>query len=128
MAKALPLKEAGRLQDLIRQLIFNHSQQSLQIPTVKVLAETLHMSPRTLHRKLRKEGTCYRELIKSIRRDFVVERLRDVSVPVSDIAFDIGFEKCATLSTVFKKWTGMSPSAFRKELIIKKDHSRLSVS
>ncbi len=112
-----PLGQVGSLQAIIRQLSFDHSQQSLQFPLFEVVAETLNMSPKTLQRKLRKEGTSYCELKESMRRDFVIERLRDESVPVSDIAYGAGFKEISSLSKVFKNWKGMSPSAYRKVLI-----------
>jgi len=114
-----PSDQVGSLHAEIRRMSFDRSHQSLQFPVFEVVAETLNMSPKTLQRKLRREGTSYRKLKETIRRDFVVARLGDVSVPVYDIAYSAGFKESSSLYTVFKKWTGMSPSAYREELFKK---------
>lgn len=77
-------------------------------------AGELSISPSTLKRRLREEGTTFRELRQSFLRERAILRLLDRSVSVSEIAAELGYADLTNFTHAFKRWTGRSPRHFRK--------------
>jgi len=75
-------------------------------------AANLGMSSRTLARRLKEEGTSYREIVEDLRCDLAQTFLRN-GMPLSEITFSLGYTDQAAFSTAFKRWTGQPPSAYR---------------
>jgi AraC-like DNA-binding protein len=80
------------------------------------LAVELHMSTRTLQRRLEAEGTRYAELVDSVREGLARELVAAQEPSLSEVAFRLGFSEFATFSRAFKRWTGSAPGAFRAGL------------
>ena len=79
------------------------------------IADELHLDPRTLRRKLTDEGTSFRELIAVVRRDRA-EQMLVTNVPIETIARQLGYAETASFTHAFTRWTGLSPSGFRRRL------------
>lgn len=84
-------------------------------PSLQVTARLLHMSPRTLHRRLVDEGTSYRELLESVRHTLAVQHLRSDRFTMEDIAYRLGYSDLANFRRAFKRWEEVPPSAFREK-------------
>lgn len=80
------------------------------------IAKRLHISPRTLQRRLEEAGTSFRALVERTRREVVEQLLPDPRLSLTDIAFCAGFASLGNLSTAVRNWTGASPSEYRKRL------------
>ncbi len=80
------------------------------------VAEWLHMSRRTLQRRLSGEGTTYAEELDDIRRDLAERFICDRSLTLSEITYLLGFAETSSFSRSFKRWTGMAPSAYRHRI------------
>ena len=81
--------------------------------TQDAVAQRLHISPRTMQRRLAEEGTGFRELVEEARRELAEQYLRDGSTSVKEITYLLGFSDPANFNRAFRRWTGTSPSAFR---------------
>jgi AraC-like DNA-binding protein len=79
-----------------------------------VIAAELHMSPRSLQRKLREEGTTYKAVLEETRRDLAKRLIEDEELSLSDITYMLGFSEVSSFSRSFKRWTGMAPSVVRR--------------
>jgi AraC-like DNA-binding protein len=77
------------------------------------VARALHMSPRTLQRRLEDEGTAFSDVLDDVRQSAARQRLRDPALSLSEIAYELGFADLATFSRAFKRWTGMPPGMWR---------------
>lgn len=86
------------------------------VPSVELAAEIAGTSVRTLQRRLASEGLSYSELIDGLRRDRAMALVTDKSVKLIDVAQALGFSDQAHFTRAFKRWTGMTPSTFRREL------------
>ena len=75
----------------------------------------LHVSERTLRRKLEHEGVQLRELIESTRRDQACRYLASSSLSVSEVAHRVGFAHPPAFHRAFRRWLGMSPLDYRRE-------------
>jgi AraC-like DNA-binding protein len=82
--------------------------------SIEAVARGLHMSPRTLQRRLDEEGTRFSEVVDSVRERLAREWLRDESRTLSEIGYALGFADLATFSRAFKRWTGKPPGAWRR--------------
>ena len=82
---------------------------------VEQCARSLGMSRQTLHRRLRREGTTYRETVESTRKQMAINLLADRSHSVEEISALLGFAEPSSFSRAFKRWTGEAPSAARSQ-------------
>jgi AraC-like DNA-binding protein len=84
--------------------------------SVNVIAKALGLSRHTLARRLKAEGTSYGEVLDALRRRLAQRYLADEGVSVSHTAYRLGFADPAAFSRAFKRWTGSSPSAIRRNI------------
>lgn len=82
--------------------------------TVDAVARELGMSTRKLQRDLKLEGTTYQELLDATRSDLAQRYVQDAHNDLTEVAFILGFADLSTFSRSFKRWTGISPSRYRK--------------
>jgi AraC-like DNA-binding protein len=78
------------------------------------IARRLHMSSRTLKRRLADEGTSYTALLAAHRRARATELLRDGALTQDEIALALGYADAASFARAFRRWTGTSPGAYRR--------------
>jgi AraC-like DNA-binding protein len=71
------------------------------------------MSARTLSRKLVEEGTSFAEILDQLRAALAKRYLHDETLPVSEIAWLLGYREVSSLTHAFHRWTGMTPRQFR---------------
>jgi len=77
------------------------------------VAAALHLSVRTLQRKLGESGTSFRELVDQTRRELAEAYIRDPAVSLSELAFMLGFSDASAFSRAYKRWTGRTPGKER---------------
>lgn len=77
-------------------------------------AAKLHMSPRTLRRRLETEGTTFRILLDEFRNDLAKEYLDTGLIPAKEIALRLGFSRPDAFQRAFKTWNGKTPRQYRK--------------
>ncbi len=82
-------------------------------PRIDEAADHLHMTKRTLMRKLKEEGTSYQDIKDLVRRDRAIFLLKNRVIPVSQVAEAVGFSDPAVFARAFKNWTGVSPRDYR---------------
>jgi len=83
-------------------------------PTQEQIARSLHMSLRSLQRRLVEERTSYKAILNDTRRDLALSYIRDGGYSISEITYLLGFFDTSSFSRAFKRWTGQSPSAYRQ--------------
>jgi AraC-like DNA-binding protein len=79
------------------------------------IAEKLHITSRTLRRRLDEEGVSYGKILKDLRRELAMQYIRDDSMALTEISYLLGFSQPSSLSRAFKHWTGKSPTEIRQE-------------
>lgn len=102
--------------DLLLTTYFNSEQiTAAGIPTVPFIAEKLHVSPSYLSRLLQLlTGQSTKQFIHDKLLDIAREKLSTTDLPVSTIAYALGFEHPQSFSKLFKNKNGISPQAFRQ--------------
>jgi AraC-like DNA-binding protein len=84
--------------------------------TEEIILQSLHLSQRTLQRKLKEEGTTFKELLDETRRELAKEYVNDTSLSFSEITYLLGFSEQSNFTRAFKRWQGQSPSAYRGQM------------
>jgi AraC-like DNA-binding protein len=83
-------------------------------PCVERVAQRLHVSRRTLARKLESEGTCFKAILDDLRRGLAQRYLALDDLGVSEVAAMLGFSDSAAFHRAFRRWCSQSPSEYRR--------------
>ena len=79
------------------------------------IASSIHVSQRSLQRKLKEQGMSFSQLVESTRRELGLQYVRDPQYSFNEVAFLLGFTEPANFSRAFKRWYDKSPSQFRQD-------------
>jgi AraC-like DNA-binding protein len=90
----------------VRQLLLVNLMQPTSFDAI---AKHLHMTSRTLARKLQDENTSYRKLVDELRMHMGIKYLRDTDLTVEEIAHAMGFSDAANFRRAFRRWTKSTP-------------------
>lgn len=82
-------------------------------PDLDALAQDMCVSGTTLQRRLQQEGMSYQKLRDDLRRDIAIDLLSGDALTVAEVAARTGFQETSAFHRAFKKWTGVSPGAYR---------------
>jgi AraC-like DNA-binding protein len=82
-------------------------------PSLDQTARQLHVTPRTLHRRLVDEGTSYRVILDDLRHRSALEQLQSGHVTIQEVAYILGYSDPANFRRAFRRWTGGPPSGLR---------------
>jgi AraC-like DNA-binding protein len=77
------------------------------------VARQLAISTRTLFRKLGEEGLAFSEILDETRAALAKRYLAERDLPVTEIAWLLGYSDLSSFTHAFKRWTGMTPRQFR---------------
>lgn len=86
-----------------------------RVPPIGEVASELAMSARHLQRALQAESRTYQEVLDDVRCAAAKRYLADSTNSVSQVAFLLGFSEAAAFHRAFKRWTGMTPTAVRRD-------------
>ncbi len=84
------------------------------MPDFEAVSSNLNVSPQTLRRRLKDENTSYQEIKDNLRRDLSIYHLCRREYTINEIAILVGFTEPSTFHRAFKKWTGLTPGAYRE--------------
>ncbi len=100
--------------DPIRSVRTAISQALAQgVSDIDYVAQRLSMKPRSLQRFLKTHGIGYRELMDEVRFDLARTLLADPSLPMTEIAFRLGYSEVSAFSRAFTRWAGVPPKEYR---------------
>jgi AraC-like DNA-binding protein len=80
---------------------------------IGAIAKQMQMSERTLKRRLAEHGTTF----SALRSDVLLQRalrLLNKALSLSEVAARLGYTDAPNFTRAFRKWTGMSPLAYRE--------------
>lgn len=83
-------------------------------PSLQSAAEAFHMSPRSLQRHLGSESLTWHRLLEQTRKSLAERHLQNPDTSITQMAFLLGFSDVSAFSRAFRKWYGVSPSAYRR--------------
>jgi AraC-like DNA-binding protein len=97
--------------DLVRQHIL--AQDSSEC-TLERIAEKLHLTPRSVQRKLSAEDTSFKVIQENVRCSLAIEYLETTDLVIEEIASHLGYNEASSFCHAFKRWTGKPPRAYRQ--------------
>jgi AraC-like DNA-binding protein len=113
IAMSQALAKADPFLDQVRQGILRGLRgQDQGLPS---LARDLHLSERTLQRRLLEQGTSHRELQDDVRRTIAMHLLAHEAKSAVEVAYELGFSRPQAFHKAFVRWFGMTPGEFRQE-------------
>jgi AraC-like DNA-binding protein len=92
-------------------------QEQLQFgePSAEKVAAALHMSLRSLQRKLADAGTSYEAALNEIRCELARTYITDERYSVSEITYLLGFSDTSSFTRAFRRWFGCTPTQYRAD-------------
>jgi AraC-like DNA-binding protein len=94
----------------VRQLLIQSAGDFLDIAQV---AESLHVSERTLRRRLDAESTNFRATFEEIKDLLAREYLVKTELTVAEIAHLLDYAETVNFRRAFVRWNGVTPSQYR---------------
>ena len=111
------LRGLGRVEKTtaaVRQLLIESAGDFLDIGEI---AERLHISERTLRRRLETESTSFRSTFEEIRDLLAREYLVETDLTVAEIAHLLGYSETVNFRRAFVRWNGVTPSQYRQHQV-----------
>jgi len=105
-------KEEDSFVALVRRAI--QDRLTGQRPSMNVISETLHMSPRTLQRRLQETGSSFQRLLDEARHSMARYYLSNSVLELNEAAYLLGFEDPNSFGRAFRNWEGVPPSDWRE--------------
>lgn len=104
------LGDTGRFVARVRALIAADGER---LPALEDAASALHLSARTLKRRLAEHGTSFRAVVDEVRLERAQRLLADPDLSMERIADRLGYSDVANFTRAYKRWTGTTPAASR---------------
>lgn len=92
-------------------------QQKLtgQRPTIEGIADALHISSRTLQRRLQDEGASFQRVLEEARHQLARHYLNNSALELNEAAYLLGYEDGNSFVRAFRSWEGVPPARWREE-------------
>jgi AraC-like DNA-binding protein len=82
--------------------------------SVEEVAALMHLSPRTLKRRLAEQGVTFSSLAESELRERAMLLLRSADLSLEQVAERVGYSDVANFTRAFRRWTGHTPARYRR--------------
>lgn len=122
MAYRFYANQCRRLGDILREplsyadVVRGRLRAATPIPALEEVVASLHLTRRTLQRRLDEEGTSFSALLAEVRLERAQELMRRSGMGLAQMARELGFSDPSALSRAFKAWTGQPPRGFKRAL------------
>ena len=103
-----------KFDDAIDQIIKTYSVT--KNTSIEEIAEIADTSVRTLQRRLKDKGLKFNDLLNRAKFIHAKQKLQDTQMSIKGISESLGYSDPAHFSRAFQRWSGYSPTKFRKGL------------
>jgi AraC-like DNA-binding protein len=83
-------------------------------PSLAQVAKRIHLSARTIIRRLRRAGTTYHQLLDAHRRAHAETLLKNPAFGVAEVSNRLGYGDPANFGRACRRWFGMAPGHYRR--------------
>lgn len=105
-------KEDDSFVELVRRAI--QDRLTGQRPSIDVISQALHMSARTLQRRLQESGSNFQRVLDEARHSMARYYLSNSVLELNEAAYLLGFEDPNSFGRAFRAWEGIPPSDWRE--------------
>ena len=106
-----PVDLRAQVLDLIRSQLPNDGGRIERIATI------LGLHPKTLQRRLKREGVTFQALADAVRRSLAAEYLVFTFLPLAEVASLVGYSGQTPFIVACRRWFGVTPAAYRAEFL-----------
>jgi len=104
------LTEGGSFVGKVRTLVSRGDDGTRSLDEV---ARRLHVSTRTLKRRLAEQGTSFSAVLEGVRHQRALLLLENRALGLAEVAGRLGYSDVANFTRAFRRWTGQTPAAYR---------------
>jgi AraC-like DNA-binding protein len=83
-------------------------------PTIEEIADALHISSRTLQRRLQEEGSSFQRVLDEARHQLARHYLNNSVLELNEAAYLLGYEDGNSFVRAFRTWEGIPPARWRE--------------
>ena len=84
-------------------------------PTIEDIADALHISSRTLQRRLQDDGASFQRVLEEARHQLARHYLNNSVLELNEAAYLLGYEDGNSFVRAFRTWEGVPPSRWREQ-------------
>ena len=84
-------------------------------PTIEDIADALHVSSRTLQRRLQDEGSSFQRVLEEARHQLARHYLNNSVLELNEAAYLLGYEDANSFVRAFRTWEGVPPARWREK-------------
>ena len=84
-------------------------------PTIEDIADALHISSRTLQRRLQDEGSSFQRVLEEARHQLARHYLNNSVLELNEAAYLLGYEDGNSFVRAFRTWEGVPPARWREQ-------------
>jgi AraC-like DNA-binding protein len=84
-------------------------------PTIEDVADALHVSSRTLQRRLQDEGLSFQRVLEQARHQLARHYLNNSVLELNEAAYLLGYEDSSSFVRAFRTWEGVPPARWREQ-------------
>ena len=106
------MAEVDETAAIVRRLLIHSAGNFLSISEV---AGQLHVTERTLRRRLAAEGTDFRTIFDDIKNTLAQNYLRKTSLSVVEIADLLNYAEATNFHRAFQRWNSTTPADYRQQ-------------
>lgn len=83
--------------------------------SVEAVARQINTSPRALQRQAQEQGFTIRQLLDEARQETALRLIPEPILSITNISNQLGYSDVRAFRRAFKRWTGKSPTQFRRD-------------
>lgn len=106
------LPRVPKFSQRVRELVAAELRE--RAPTSAAIAKKLHLSERTLRRRLQEEETTYENLVDGLRRALAERYMGEPNLSIDEVALMLGYSESNAFRRAFTRWHGESPAKYRR--------------
>lgn len=84
-------------------------------PSIEDIADALHISSRTLQRRLQDEGSSFQRVLDEARHQLARHYLNNSYLELNEAAYLLGYEDGNSFVRAFRTWEGVPPARWREQ-------------
>ncbi|HWO29656.1 MAG TPA: AraC family transcriptional regulator [Candidatus Acidoferrum sp.] len=84
-------------------------------PTIEDIADALHISSRTLQRRLQDDGSSFQRVLEEARHQLARHYLNNSVLELNEAAYLLGYEDGNSFVRAFRTWEGVPPARWREQ-------------
>ncbi len=101
-------------------------QLGAAVPDMERISAIIGLSSHKMQKQLKDRGLTFKEVVRAAREELALHYLADMDMPLTEIAFSLGYSELSAFSRAFRNWSGISPQKYRTTLKVKAAISRRS--